>query len=69
MNTTMQLIKENTMSKIDTAYKAAYILNTVVSYAMTAAFVGAVAWAVLSGRKTENPVETQPETPSETASN
>lgn len=57
------------MSKIDTAYKAAYILNTVVSYAMTAAFVGAVAWAVLSGRKTENPVETQPETPSETASN
>lgn len=57
------------MSKLDTAYKAAYVINTAVSYAMTAAFVGAVAWAVLSCRnKSETPVEeAKAETTSETA--
>lgn len=57
------------MSKLDTAYKAAYVINTAISYDLSAAFVGAVAWAVLSGRKAENRVETKAETTSENTAN
>lgn len=57
------------MSKLDTAYKAAYVINTAISYALSAAFVGAVAWAVLSGRKAENPVESKAETTFENTAN
>lgn len=47
------------MSKLDTAYKAAYVINSFTSYAMTAAFIGMAVYAVVTSKKNN----AKPETP------
>lgn len=45
------------MSKLDTAYKAAYVINSFTSYAMTAAFIGMAMYAVIN-KKCDKPEPT-----------
>ena len=42
-------------TRLDTAYKTAYVINTVVSYALVAAAIGAAAFHVLKNRKDSTP--------------